>query len=149
MEGLIGVIVWVAIIVIFVKKFVNKNIAANRPGDKAVTPANKMPYISQPSSSTGAAFNTPRREPSGAGNVYSGGVSRKTYKAERATHTQMEDRSNDWLAHQLSDERRALYKANSMFGQQMEHRQVCDARMLKEYHLANCSADGIDMAEYK
>lgn len=139
MEGLIGVIVWVAIIVLICKKGIIKN------KDRKPTPANQMPFISNSQPNANATY----QKPSGARNVYSGSQSHKTYKAEKATHTLMEDRANDWLAHQLSDERRALYRANSMFGQQMEHRQVCDARMLKEYHLANCSADGIDMAEYK
>lgn len=142
MEGLIGVVIWAAIIIIIVKKAVQKNAASggsvSNKRKQTITPANRMPYVAPPKAPSG-----------GAGSVYAGGASPKTYRAERATHTMMEDRSNDWLAHQLTDERRALYKANSMFGQQMEHRQICDAQMLKDYHLANCNADGIDMAEYK
>lgn len=149
MEGLIGIIVWVFIFFVIIKTVVKKNAGASKPSAKPVTPVNQMPYVSKPSNVGSMPVNQPRRQPSGAGNVYVGGPSPKAYRAEKSTHTMMEDRANDWLAHQLSDERRALYKANSMFGQQMEHRQVCDAKMLKEYHLANCSADGIDMAEYK
>ena len=66
------------------------------------------------------------------------------YRAEKSTHSSMEDRNNDWLAKQFREERKALHIANGMFGQQMEHRTHCDAQMLKEFHMANCSAGGID-----
>ena len=138
MEGLIGVIIWICVIFVIIKKVVANSAKQTKSNKNSSMPANKMPYI------------RPQKAPSGgAGSVYSGGATPKTYKSERATHTMMEDRSNDWLANQLSEERKALYRTNSMFGQQMEHRQVCDAKMLKEYHLANCNADGIDLAEYK
>ena len=91
----------------------------------------------------------PQKAPMGGSmGVYQGGVSRNTMRAERATHTLMENRANDWLATELREERQALYRTNAMFGQQMEHKQICDARMLKEYHLEHCGAEGIDMAEY-
>ena len=56
----------------------------------------------------------------------------------------MEDRSNDWLAKELREEKRALSRLSEMFEQQMEHKTHCDARILKEYHLNNCDAGGVD-----
>ena len=66
--------------------------------------------------------HTSASESSGAHNVYAGGASSSTHRAEAATHTLMEDRQNDWMARELREEKRALYRVNDIFDYQMEHR---------------------------
>lgn len=154
MSGAISVI-WIAVFFAIIFRLIKRDRTGSsasdikgRPygdrGSQMSAPAGAP--VSKPHPSVSAY--KPQKAPMGGSGVYQGGVSRSTMKAERATHTLMENRSNDWLATELREERAALYRANAMFGQQMEHKQVCDARMLKEYHLEHCGAEGIDMAEY-
>ncbi len=152
-------IIWIAVFFIIIFRLVKRD----RSGSSARDLRNKPFEAARkqtPLASSDAVFSQPKPHPSvsaykpqkapmgGTSSVYQGGASRSTLRAEKATHTLMENRSSDWLATELREERQALYRTNAMFGQQMEHKQICDARMLKEYHLEHCSADGIDMAEY-
>ncbi len=151
-------IVWIAVFFAIIFHLVKKDRAGssardlrNKPfeADRRQTPVASGDVFSQPKPHPSvSAYKTQKAPMGGTTSVYQGGVSRNTMRAEKATHTLMENRSSDWLATELREERQALYRTNAMFGQQMEHKQICDARMLKEYHLEHCSADGIDMAEY-
>lgn len=127
MEGLFAVIIYVMVILVIVSKFVKKNNSNKSKGQYKVpqTHNNTQPV------------NSVARE-------VSKGADLKSYRAERSTHTLMEDRSNDWLAKQFREERRSLRVLNAMFGHEFENNSSCDAQMLREFHAANCSAGGID-----
>ncbi len=153
--SLVWIVVFFAIIIRLVKRDRAGSSARdlrNKPFEAAHTQtpvASGNDVFSQPKPHPSVSAYKPQKAPmGGTTSVYQGGASRSTMRAEKATHTLMENRSSDWLATELREERQALYRVNSMFGQQMEHRQICDARMLKEYHLEHCGAEGIDMAEY-
>ena len=149
MEGLFS-IVWVAVILVIVFRVVKKKSPGSTRGQGGGNPDavvdGNFTGASHPTASADKSYKPPM---GGSLNVYQGGASGKTMRAERATHTLMENRNSDWLAEELRDEKRALYRINAMFGQQMEHKQICDARMLKEYHLEHCSAGGIDTGTMK
>ena len=143
-------IIWVAIILVIVFRAVKKNSPDSTRRQRGQNPdaavAGNFTGTPHP---TVSAYKSSKPPMGGSLNVYQGGASGKTMRAERATHTLMENRDSDWLAEELREERRALYRTNAMFGQQMEHKQICDARMLKEYHLDHCSAGGIDTGTMK
>lgn len=58
-----------------------------------------------------------------------------------------DDRSNDWLAKQLSDERRAYREMRDMFDLRDEHRSSCEAEMIKRFHEQNCESGHVDTAK--
>ena len=81
-------------------------------------------------------------------------------KLSRGTFLFMEDRKNDWLAHQLEEEKRAEARINAMFGIRFrsgpvkaasgdaralrdDHFASCDAGRLKKAHEANCDAAAV------
>lgn len=66
---------------------------------------------------------------------------------EKASITLYEDRNNDWMAKQLSEERRALSLSSAMFELKMEHHGSCDAQLLKDFHRFTCDANSVDMAQ--
>lgn len=57
-----------------------------------------------------------------------------------------DDRNGDWLANQMREERRSLYRMSEMFGLKIQHESNCDAYALKKEHLKHCDADRIDSA---
>ncbi len=68
---------------------------------------------------------------------------------EKVCITGWEDRKNDWLARQMAEERVAARRMSEMFQLKLEHRYNCEAEMLKQFHEARCSADGVDTGEHK
>lgn len=69
--------------------------------------------------------------------------SRTTLAALSAT---MENRGNDWLARQLSEERIVKKKMSDMFDLKQQHAADCDAEYNKMAHANNCDANGVDRA---
>ncbi len=61
----------------------------------------------------------------------------------------MDDKNNDWLAHQLREEAKAKARMSDMFQLKMEHLNKCDAEFIKRFHESSCDADGIDTATRK
>ena len=58
-----------------------------------------------------------------------------------------DDRKNDWLARQMREEERILRRGDLMdLG--ASHAAVCDAEMLKKYHLYAEHDDSVDNGEY-
>lgn len=55
-----------------------------------------------------------------------------------------DDRDGDWLANQMREERRSLFRMSEMFGLKIQHASNCDAYALKSEHHRNCDATGID-----
>ncbi|MCR4990019.1 MAG: hypothetical protein K6A38_04065 [Lachnospiraceae bacterium] len=143
-------IIWLAIIIAIIARVIKRD-QVTRAYGKSDTGATGSALKPHPSVSAykGGSQGMMKPPSGGATSVYQGGISRSSFRAEKATHTLMENRNNDWLAEELRDEQRALYRTNIMFGQQMEHRQVCDAKMLKEFHLEHCSAGGADTGQMK
>lgn len=159
-------IVWIAAIMVAITKMIKKDTSHNSNAGKYLKQpgvgANNSQYVKQ----LGAGVNNAQyvKQPVNSNGMYANQTVQpnrdfdnksfqqtkqyektgSSYKREKQMHNSMEDRNNDWLAHELQDERRSLSKINAMFEQQMEHRQHCDARMLKEYHLNNCDAQRID-----
>ncbi len=60
-----------------------------------------------------------------------------------------DDRKGDWMAKQMEYERKALREMSEMFQLKMEHRNSCEAQMLKDFHSRGCDADGVDTASAK
>jgi hypothetical protein len=58
-----------------------------------------------------------------------------------------DDRSGDWLAKQLADERKAYRQVSEMFELKAYHANQCEAEMLKRFHEENCDAERIDTAK--
>ncbi|MCR4787510.1 MAG: hypothetical protein K5888_02890 [Lachnospiraceae bacterium] len=146
-------LLWVIIISTVIIRIAKKKGTLNGGGQGQSSTTGNGPIapatVQKPHPSVSTYRNGTKPPSGGATSVYQGGVPHSTYRAERATHTLMENRESDWLAEELREEKRALYRANIMFGQQMEHRQICDAKMLKEYHLEHCSAGGIDTGQFR
>jgi len=57
-----------------------------------------------------------------------------------------DDRSNDWLAKQMKEERIALYRMGYMFGFKPGVSTISAAAANREFHEANCTSEGIDTA---
>lgn len=66
-----------------------------------------------------------------------------------SSHLAMEDRSNDWLAKEMREERKALYRVSDMFQLKIEHSRQCEAELAREFHSVRCDADGIDTARVR
>lgn len=65
---------------------------------------------------------------------------------EKQSQMLFEDRQNDWLAHQMSQEKVDLRKMSDMFALKMQHRSSCEAELIKQFHEDHCDADGVDTA---
>lgn len=71
----------------------------------------------------------------------------KVVKAEVNHQMLLEDRENDWLAQQLRDEHKAFKLTKDMFNLKIEHASHCDAKYVKQFHQAQCDANGVDIAK--
>jgi len=56
----------------------------------------------------------------------------------------MENRSDDWLARQLADERQAKKRMSDMFQLREEHARHCASDSIREEHTRACQAEGVD-----
>ena len=60
-----------------------------------------------------------------------------------------DDRSNDWLAKQMREERQALYRMAYMFGFKPGTSTIKAAAENRDFHSKNCSSEGVDTAKGK
>ena len=67
----------------------------------------------------------------------------------KVSETLHDDRTGDWLACQLKEERNSLYKMRDMFGFKMDGRSITDAELLKEFHMGHCDSGAVDKAAGK
>lgn len=66
--------------------------------------------------------------------------SRKPSAAARSRFRELEDDSNDWLARQMNEERKAYREMSEMFEAKLSHMSNCAAENLRLDHTLHCDA---------
>ena len=126
------------------KKTANKS-AGKTAGKSANRPLKDYVFESYPSAENGSKKCCAEDS--------EGNDGKKRYAGDREGHggnmSLHDDLTGDWLAEQMREERRSMYKMSEMFGLKAEHAANCDAAMLKSEHHTGCDAKGIDRAKVR
>lgn len=137
MEVLLVIIIYFVVIIAVVKRVIKSSKEAkgtiNQGPKRAQTMASK--------STSRSNFQEPVKA-----TIKKDSLNRHMAKESGGTTALRDDRSNDWLAKQLRDEKNAMYMMSDMFAMKAQHKSSCEAEMIKRFHEDNCDANYVDQA---
>ena len=147
MEVLLTLIVYGIFIAVIVK--VIRRVNGNTQEANKIAQGNMLEKVLETATDLS---NTNRNYPK-ASNVSknTGGIKSSSINKHMASETKnarmMDDRSNDWLAKQLREERVSFYRMSAMFDLKTSHKNSCEAEMIRRFHEDNCDAGVVDAGE--
>jgi len=141
MEDFFSGLVSVVVIVLVLVKMASKKSTVKTSGHKTSSVNNNQ---------NNKAYNTMAKKPNNTNihrdDAFTAALANKNREVKRFNHAEMEDRQNDWLAKELREEKRAQARINEMFQLKATNKRDCQAEMIRDFHRANCDAEGIDTA---